>query len=357
MSEAFSLPTALAVLAILKSHASCSSVSGPARCPLNPDIAAVGSVGNVKPRVFASVCSSAAGCQRLVLQPASLPSTSESRNLVCCDCRQSFLASELLIDQHDPGFSWQGHIAKRCYSCHQAGLPSMKRQVHQFDYGDSEAASRKRFKKAVDSGWKQHKRANMQHLQERVRVVNYNRFKKALTRMLREDDHLYRKRILSAMSAFAVRVLAAVTRASPQMQADYVQATHEWQRAYSEVAADSQSSARPEQFLQVREACVTHLLIPSHLAEFMTCVVEGINIDWICHRMTVSWLYTLRTGSSVLSAISSGALAVVKGIVPGMVLRSPFARATLSSTLTRFFASRMLRQLLPVFRIVLRFLI
>lgn len=285
MSEASAVSTALAVLAILKSHSSCSSVSGPPRFPLNPVIAASGPERYVKARVHTSRCVSAAGSQRLVLQPASLPSTLDSRNLVCCDCRHSFLASELLIDQLDPGFSWQGNITKRCFSCCQSGLPSLKRKAYQFCFDEPEAAARKRFKKAVALGWKDHKRANLQHVEERVRVVNYNRFKQALPRMLGEDDYIYRQRVLAAMSAFAVRVVAAVTRASPQMQAAYVQATHEWQRAYMEVAADSHSDNGPEQFLQVREACMTHLLIPSHLSEFMTSVVEGVNIDWICRRV------------------------------------------------------------------------
>ena len=101
-------------------------------------------------------------CERMShLETGSDRGTARDFDLLCSACGQAGKRDELLIDQEDPAFSWQGSLILHCHKCVQDRFPDQKR-----------------FKKACKKSWEARKYKLHEVVAKRARSLAWEEAKK-----------------------------------------------------------------------------------------------------------------------------------------------------------------------------------
>ncbi len=183
------------------------------------------------------------------------------RSHQCELCNMWFLASEVLMDQDDPAYSWQGgQPSKKC-------LPCLREKEKRF-LGEK---GQKKFNKASTKARESRKRALGEDVRERLRTVTWKRAKTAMVRDVGLTSREYFRKLAMMAKAFAVEVVLGMTKAPPQQQQLYVEAMDRAERNLAKAALDDDA------ILELRT-----MFIDESLTQYMSAVIAGIDEYFIC---------------------------------------------------------------------------
>ena len=99
----------------------------------------------------------------------------------------------------------------------------------------------------------------------------------------------YRRRILAASAVLAVTMVSAFTGASPEKQEAYRKGFEEWTEAKFEQARQASPEA-PFPLPDHKQSELSHIFVPAHLMAYLTCIVKGLNMDWLCRHLACLWV-------------------------------------------------------------------
>ena len=216
------------------------------------------------------------------------------KTLVCTECNLEKMPSELLIDQKDPSFSWQGQINYKCFRCLQEGPPGYSivdegPWVPRYS-GAPLAELQRQFRQNSKRSWEAKARNTRDDFTERVRMVRYRKAKEDIDAQYPgEGFKEYRRRILAATAVLAVTMVSAFTGASPEKQEAYREGFEEWTEAKFEQARQA-SPEHPFPVPEHKQSELSHIFVPAHLMAYLTCIVKGLNMDWLCRHISCLWV-------------------------------------------------------------------
>ena len=229
----------------------------------------------------------------------------------CEICSKSCMASEILIDQEDPAYSWQGSLSLHCYECCQGQTPEAKKKhaLWYFDryrdqvcstacrddpgswrwkdgsamniphlepmFAGEETQAHKRFRKAVQGKWRTRAIA-LQKTAPRIRSEAYRLKMADCMRERKLSTAQARKVVMDVASTFSVKVAAGMLKLSREQRTIL-------KRAMEDAAVQAQREAEDPQLYR-QKVMSLKIFRQEDAAEYVSKIVDGVDEFFICRK-------------------------------------------------------------------------